>query len=100
MRPLVRTPVARRLAAGMLGALMTLGVPGVALAHEHDGSNAHQSNNPAAAHREDRGGRFSREHPGDERSWREEHSGGADDDCPYHACEFNDCTNHVDNCES
>ena len=86
----------RRLAAGLLGALLTLAAPGAAFAHDDD----HNAKQPAAAHREDRGGRFSREHPGDERSWKEEHSGGADDGCPYHACEFDDCTRHVDNCES
>jgi hypothetical protein len=94
----MRVATSRRLAAAVLGGLLAFAVPAAASAHDDDGhsNRAH----PAAAHREDRGGRFSREHPGDERSWKEEHSGGADDDCPYHSCEFNDCTEHVDNCES
>ena len=89
--------VAAPSAAVRLGSPLTLAGPVAASAHD-DGGHADQKH-PPAAHREDRGGRFSREHPGDERSWKEEHSGGADDSCPYHACEFNDCTEHVDNCE-
>jgi len=87
-----------RLAAGLFGALLVLGAPAAASAHDDD-SGKSDNQHSAAPHREDRGGRFSREHPGDERSWKEEHSGGADDSCPYHACEFDDCTRHVDNCE-
>jgi hypothetical protein len=88
----------RRLAATLLGAALVVGAPAAAVAHDHD-SGRSDNQHSSAAHREDRSGRFSREHPGDERSWKEEHSGGADDSCPYHACEFNDCTQHVDNCE-
>ena len=88
--------VKRALCSVLLGGALLVAAPSAAFAHD-DGDNAKR---PAAAHREDRGGRFSREHPGDERSWKEEHSGGADDSCPYHACEFDDCTRHVDNCES
>jgi hypothetical protein len=103
MRPLVRAARGRRVAAGLLGALLTLGLPGVAFAHDDGGGNnsgSSKSQHSSSTHREDRGGRFSREHPDDERGRKEEHSGGADDDCPYHACEFADCTKHVDNCES
>ena len=90
------------MAAGLLGALLTLGLPGAAFAHGDGGNGDHdgKAQNSSSAHREDRGGRFSREHPDDERGRKEEHSGGADDDCPYHSCEFDDCTKHVDNCES
>ena len=86
----------RVLCSVLLGGALLTAAPSAAFAHD-DGDHA---KHPAAAHREDRGGRFSREHPGDERGWKEEHSGGGDDSCPYHACEFDDCTRHVDNCES
>jgi hypothetical protein len=94
-----RDPVMKRvLGPVLLSAALLLAAPTAAFAHD-DGGDSRNDQHSAAAHREDRGGRFSREHPGDERGWKEEHSGGADDDCPYHSCEFNDCTKHVDNCE-
>ena len=87
----------RVLSSVLLAGALLVTAPMAAFAHDDGGGNDQHS---SAAHREDRGGRFSREHPSDERGWKEEHSGGADDDCPYHSCEFNDCTKHVDNCES
>jgi hypothetical protein len=100
MRPLVRAGVGRRVAAAVLGGVLTLALPAAASAHgDHDRDRDRDSKQAQSAHREDRGGRFSREFPGDERSRKEEHSGGADDDCHYSDCEFNDCSRHVDNCE-
>ena len=91
----------RLLCSLVLGGTLLVAAPTAAFAHDDGGRDSTGNGQHAAAtHRDDRGGRFSREHPGDERGQREEHSGGADDDCPDKACEFDDCTKHVDNCES
>ena len=90
----------RVLCSVLLGGALLVAAPTAAFAHDDGGSSNGNGQHASATHREDRGGRFSREHPGDERSQKEEHSGGSDDpSCPYKACEFDDCTKHVDNCE-
>ena len=52
----------RVLCSVLLGGALLVAAPSAAFAHA-DGGNAKP---PAAVHREDRGGRFSREHPGDD----------------------------------
>ena len=61
----------RVLCSVLLGGALLVAAPSAAFAHDDD----HNAKQPAAAHAEDRGGRFSREHPGEERSRKEEHSG-------------------------